>query len=209
MGHQRHFERVRALVSRHAGVPKAEITPETRMFGDLGIDGDTGLELLEAFADDFGVDMSGMAPLNYFEGEPPFSGRSCLIPLVARLNPRFRAYVRHVARGRREITVRDLIVSARTQRWIAPSVRRRDADLTRFAFGDLCIMAGSIGLPIALAAWSITNEATSPQFALGGALFVLALLWALLILNFVKSFHWLHRLDAAAAHEEAHLTAAG
>jgi len=74
MGHQRHFERVRELVSRQCGVAEAEITPETRLVEDLGIDGDDGTELLEAFADEFGVDMSGMAPLNYFDGVPPIWG---------------------------------------------------------------------------------------------------------------------------------------
>jgi len=208
MPRQSHFDRVRALVSGHAGVPESEITLETRLVEDLGIDGDTGYELIEGFVDEFGVDMSRMALFNYFEDEPPFSGRSCLIPLVARLSPRFRAYLSRVARGRREITVRNLVASARARRWITPSVPRRDADLTLFDFWDLATLGGSVGMPIGLAIWSITYETTSLQFALGGSLFVLGMLWALLILRFVKSFHWLRRLDAAATFEEQHLTAA-
>jgi len=208
MGQQRHLDRVRALVSGYCGVPETEITLETRLVEDLGIDGDTGYELIEAFVDEFGVDMSRMALFNYFEGEPPFSDRSCLIPLVARLSPRFRAYLRHVARGRREITVRNLVASARARRWITPAMPRRDADLTRFDFWDLATLGGSVGMPTGLAIWSITYEATSLQFALGGSLFVLGLLWALLVLKFVMSFHWLRDLDAAASFEEQHLTAA-
>ena len=80
MGQQRHFDRVRGLVSGQSGVPEAEITLETRLVEDLGIDGDDGDELLQAFAHEFGVDMSNMDPLNYFGDEgtglpetmPPF-----------------------------------------------------------------------------------------------------------------------------------------
>ena len=116
MGRLNHFERVRSLVAGCSGVPVAEITPETRLVEDLGIDGDDGHEFLEAFADEFGVDMSGMSPFNYFDDEPPLGMASGLIALIAIFSPRFRAYARHAARGRRALTVRSLVTSARARR---------------------------------------------------------------------------------------------
>jgi hypothetical protein len=58
MGKQRHFDRVRGLVAGHTGVPETGITLETRLVEDLDMDGDTGHEFLESFADEFSVDMS-------------------------------------------------------------------------------------------------------------------------------------------------------
>jgi hypothetical protein len=209
MGQQRHLDRVRGLVNGYSGVPEAEITPETRLFGDLGIDGDTGDEFLEAFAAEFGVDMSGMALLNYFEGEPPFWSRSCLIPVAARLSSRFRAYVRHVARGRREITVRNLVVSARAGRWITPSVPRCDADLTRFEWWDLLYLAGGVVLPVGMGIWLWSYTTMLLAHAAAGTLFGVIILWALLAIKFFASFTWLRDLDAAATFEEQALSAAG
>ena len=123
MGQQRHFDRVRGLVSGQSGVPEAEITLETRLVEDLGIDGDDGDELLQAFADEFGVDMSSMDPLNYFGDEGIGLPVPSLVPLASLLIPSFRASVRHATRGRRVLTVRSLVTSARARHWLTPDQR--------------------------------------------------------------------------------------
>ena len=202
MGQQSHFDRVRGLVSGQTGVPASEITLETRLFEDLGMDGDDGHELLEAFADEFGVDMSRMALFNYFDDEPPFSASSSLIPVVAFFSPQFRAYLHHVARGRRTITVRNLVASAQARRWITPKIVRGDADLTRFSWWGRVVLTASVGFPLVLGLWDYDHDSSSFMRAIGGPLLVLLLLWALLIAKFLASLPWLKRLDAAASFEE-------
>jgi acyl carrier protein len=207
MGQQSHFDRVRGLVSGQSGVPVSEITLETRLFEDLGMDGDDGHEFLEAFADEFGVEMSRMAPFNYFDDEPPLSWSSSLIPVVASFSRRFRTYVRHVSRGRRAITVRGLVASARAGRWITPKAARGDADLTRYSWWSRTILTASLGFPLILGFWGYHYDSDSFAQAAGGTLLVLLLLWALLIAKFLAALPWLRRLDAAATHEEQSLSA--
>jgi acyl carrier protein len=195
MGQQRHFDRVRGLVSGQSGVPEHEITLETRLVEDLGIDGDDGDELLEAFADEFNVDMSGMAPLNYFGDEPPIWAISTLIPIVARFNKRFRTYARHAMRGRRTLTVRSLVASARAQRWITPTQRPGDADPTEISVYIAVLALVVIALMI---------------FVAGPAIIIFAVVISVFMgLNFFRSLSLLRRLDAAATHEEQALTATG
>jgi hypothetical protein len=55
------------------------------------MDGDDGAELLAAFGDEFGIDITPVAPLNYFNDESSFSGYSLMVPVVAFLSPAFRA----------------------------------------------------------------------------------------------------------------------
>jgi len=193
MGHLRHFERVRALVSAHSGVSEAEITPETRVVEDLGMDGDDGHAFLEVFADAFQVDMEGMAPLNYFGDEPSIWGISPLVPIIAALSPRFRSYARHAARGRRVLTVRNLVATARAQRWITPLTRPKDVDLAR----------GSITLLVFAAALVASG------ILLGGPVTAVLVMFMLpiLALNLWYLLGLLRRHDAAAAYEEQRLTA--
>ena len=207
MGQQSHFDRVRGLVSGQSGVPEAEVTLETRLFEDLGMDGDDGHELLEAFADEFGVDMSRMAPYNYFDDEPPRFWYSSLIPVVAFISPRFCTYVRHVSRGRRTITVRGLVASARTRRWIAPQVARSDADLTRLSWWGRLVLAGSVALPLFLGLRQYAGAGVFAGSAAYDALWLLLLLWGLLGAMFLLELRWLKRLDAAASFEEQALSA--
>ncbi len=195
MGQQSHFDRVRGLVSGQSGVPESEITMETRLLEDLGMDGDDGDEFLEAFADEFGVDMSRMAPFNYFNDEPPALGYSSLIPLIEYFDPQFRAYVRHSTRGERTLTVRNLVASARAKRWITPVQRREECDPTEF--------------PVFCALW-LTFFVAFPAYVghLGymrgePLIFVVpAVVWGIFALNFLRSLSMLRRHDAAATFEE-------
>jgi acyl carrier protein len=207
MGQQRHFDRVRGLVSGQSGVPQEEITLETRLVEDLGLDGDDGHELLEAFADEFGVDMSGMAPLNYFDDEPPMFYSTALIPAVARFSPRFAAYVRRSTRGRRSLTVRSLVASARAQRWLTPDAPRGDADLTRISMREGLILTGAVALPALIGLWRYGFGDASVSGAITTALIAFAIIWVLMTVKLLLALPWLERLEAAATHEERALTA--
>ena len=208
MGHQRHFDRVRGLVSGQTGVPEAEITLETRLVEDLGMDGDDGHELLEVFADEFGVDLSQMAPFNYFDDEPPMFWFSEVIPILAQLSPRFRRYVLHVTRGRRAVTLRDLVASARAGRWIRPAHQRTDLDPLRVTWRTLLIFVLATPL-LAFAAIAVVAVLGGPADRAAYALAVVAIVLALIGGKVWMAFHWLRRLDAAATFEEKAASAAG
>ncbi len=206
---QTHFDRVAALVSAQSGVPVAELSPETRLYEDLGMDGDDGDDFLAVFGDEFGVDITGLAPLNYFNDEAAFTGYATLVPVAARLSPAFRARARRAARGLRALRLRDLVASARAGRWIRPPLARGDADLTRLRPADGVILALSVILPAALGLWQHVHLDAPPGRAAGVALGVMALLWGLLAARFLAALPWLTRLEAAAAREEAALSEAG
>jgi acyl carrier protein len=63
------YDRVVAFVARHLGVSADDLKPDTTLFGDLNADSDDGVELLEEFAREFSVDMSGYDPSRYFGTE--------------------------------------------------------------------------------------------------------------------------------------------
>ena len=66
------YERVVEFIGRQRAVRAHRLMPESTLFGDLGTDGDDGIELLEDFAREFQVDMSGCQASRYFgpEGLP-------------------------------------------------------------------------------------------------------------------------------------------
>ncbi len=207
MGQQSHFDRVRGLVSGQSGVPEAEITLETRLFEDLGMDGDDGADLLAAFGDEFGVDIRGLAPNNYFNDETTFTGYSLMIPVITFLSPTFRAWVERASRGLRALSVRDLVASARARRWITPQVARSDASLTRLSWSGRLVLAGSVALPLFLGLRQYAGAGVSAGRAVEIALWSLLLLWGLLGAKFLASLPWLKRLDEAATFEEQTLSA--
>ena len=207
MGQQSHFDRVRGLVSGQTGVPVHEITLETRLFEDLGMDGDDGAELLAAFGDEFGVDIRGLAPNNYFNDETTFTGYSLMIPVIAFLSPAFRAWVERASRGLRALSVRDLVASARARRWITPQVARSDASLTRLSWSGRLVLAGSVALPLFLGLRQYAGAGVSAGRAVEIALWSLLLLWGLLGAKFLLALPRLKRLDEAATFEEQALSA--
>jgi hypothetical protein len=209
MAQQRHFDRVRGLVSGYTGVPEAEITLETRLVEDIGLDGDTGHEFLESFADEFGVDMSRMDPFNYFDDEPPLYWFSSAIPILALLSPAFRRYVRHATRGRRAVTVRSLVASARAGVWKRPEQGRTDIDPPRLTGRTAIAAAMLAGFFVALTGASYHLFLLIGAQEAWGLAVVLAILWGLLALKIAMALHWLRRLGQAAAFEEQALNAAG
>ncbi|MHA1528120.1 MAG: DUF1493 family protein [Alphaproteobacteria bacterium] len=207
MGQQSHFDRVRGLVGGQSAVPVSEITLETRLFEDLGMDGDDGVEFLAAFGDEFGVDISRIAPNNYFNDEETFTGYSLMIPVVAFLSPAFRARVKRASRGLRALSVRDLVASARAGHWITPPLARSDANLTRLSWWGRLVLAGSVALPVLLGLRQYAGAGVSAGRAVEIALWSLLLFWGLLGAKFLLALPWLRRLDAAASFEEQALSA--
>jgi acyl carrier protein len=203
MHHQRHFDRVRGLVSGQTGVPESEITLETRLYEDLGMDGDDGDEFLAAFADEFGLDIGGVAPLNYFNDESALSEYSMMIPAIAVVSRRFRAHARRCVRGVRALSVRNLVASAQARRWIRPQVARSDADVTRMTWWARLVLAGSAAGPALIGLRQYLSDGVTAGRAAEIATWTLLMLWVLLGAKFLLALRWLRRLDAAASFEEA------
>jgi acyl carrier protein len=194
MGQQRHFDRVCGLVSGQSGTPEAEITLETRLVEDLGIDGDDGDELLQAFAHEFGVDMSSMDPLNYFGDERTGLPAPSLVPLASFLIPGFRASVRHATRGRRALSVRSLVASARARHWLTPEQRpTRELDKTNEFYWLV------LGIVLVFTAWVCMR---CLEYGILAAALVPALVCAALGVRYLRDLALLQRLDAAASFEE-------
>ncbi len=67
-------DRVRALVAKELAMPLSKVLLTSRIEEDLGMTGDDSAEFLEAFAEEFGVDLSGLDFHKHFgpEGCNPF-----------------------------------------------------------------------------------------------------------------------------------------
>ena len=104
------YGRVKAFVAEQVvWASEAELTPDTRLFHDLGIDGDDGDELLEAFCEAFSIEN-----MNEIDVSAYFGPEGC--------NP-FAVFYLFFARHKFlfiPITLRDLVRSAEAKRWIPP-----------------------------------------------------------------------------------------
>lgn len=69
------FPRVSQFVADFTCVPPNKIGEETTLFGDLGVDGDDGVELLVRFGEEFDVDLSSVDLSKHFgpEGGAPWA----------------------------------------------------------------------------------------------------------------------------------------
>jgi acyl carrier protein len=110
-------DRVKEFVSEMCGVVPGRLTPGTTLLGDLGVDGADGWELIEAFGEQFGVDLNGFDPSRHFGPEagafPPLFFLQLVRELVLREDP-------HKIAGVVPITVRDLVEAAESKLWRLP-----------------------------------------------------------------------------------------
>lgn len=106
------YDRVAAFVAHWCGIPKERLTPETTLFGDLGVDGDDGSELLRDFGREFSVDMAGCDLRRHFgpEGLPLWAPLYWLILAFREGTPEQRARLE-------PITIADLARRAAAGRW--------------------------------------------------------------------------------------------
>lgn len=120
---------VRNLVSVRTNVPLDKIDANTSLGSDLGVDGEDASELLNAYANEFRVDLLGFEFHKYFgpEGiEPLAFFLVALRGLMHSLSGRDR----RTDRANREITIAHLVRCASAHRWFEVSPigrpRRRD-----------------------------------------------------------------------------------
>ena len=109
------YERVKAFVAKRARASEKKINPDTRL-EDLGIGGDDGVELLEAFCEACEIqNMNEIDPNEYFapEGCSYFGIFVFFYDLVFD-----REKLREETNGYIPITLRDLVKSAEAKRWI-------------------------------------------------------------------------------------------
>lgn len=105
---------VKGFLAGRCGVAPGRLTAGTTIFGDLGQDGADGWELIEAFGEKFGVDLTGFDPSLHFGPEAaallPLFFIQMFRELVLRQDP-------HRIAGVVPITVRDLIEAAESKTW--------------------------------------------------------------------------------------------
>jgi acyl carrier protein len=107
------YDAIVAFVARQTAVRADRIRPETTLFGDLRIDGDDGVELLEAFSQRFGVDMSACDFRRYFGPE----GVTLLTPFVW-LGYLFKSGSPESRAGLWPISIAHLVRVAELHRWV-------------------------------------------------------------------------------------------
>ena len=112
------YARVKALVVEQTRASAEKINPDTLLADDLGIAGDDGYELLEAFCEEFEIqNMSEIEPYEYFgpEGCNPFDIFVFYYYLVFD-----REKLKEFCPA---LTLRDLVKSAEAKKWIPPEAR--------------------------------------------------------------------------------------
>ena len=112
------YTRVKALVAEQMRVSEEELTPDTHLVDDLGIAGDDGYELLEAFCEMFEIEnMSEIEPYDYFgpEASDPFYVYVLLYYWVFNREKLNEPYY-----SLKPLYLRDLVKSAEAKRWIPP-----------------------------------------------------------------------------------------
>lgn len=175
------------------GADKGELTLETRLFADLGIDGDDGHDVLDAFAARFKVEVTGMNSFCYFDDEPPKVMYSEATWLLGLLSQRFRDYVDDCLAARKEITVGDLYVSARLRRWDYPEEPRADAQFATWRDAQLRQFALHIVVGLAFILATIMFE--NWNLSVSDAAIFLIVIWTLSVsIRFWLELRWLRRL---------------
>lgn len=134
------------LVKKHSG--SADVHPESRLFTDLGMDGDDASEFLQAFSQRFDIDWTGFHWLRYF-GDEGIDVFAPVFSVVAQsLSANFRQRWKAAREAEREITVAHLARVAEAKRWIEPpdAARRQSASLLARLPGTVFMSVATISL---------------------------------------------------------------
>ena len=100
---------VKQFVADNLHIPIDNLTSETRLLHDLGIDGDDAIEFLEQYSEKFHVDISNMNFDSYFGPEAGFN------PIYYLLNKLFcKEKLKKIS-----LTIDDLIKAAEKKEWTA------------------------------------------------------------------------------------------
>jgi acyl carrier protein len=105
-------ERVAHFISEQTGSHRA-ILPSTTLLGDLGVDGEDGIDLLDAFAKAFDVDMTSCDPQRYFGPEGCYPWAPLYWLIVA-----FRKGTHEQRVGLEKISIGDLAKCVEAGRWV-------------------------------------------------------------------------------------------
>jgi len=107
-------EQVIAFIAHECGVPLDHVKLSSDLAKDLGISGDDGVELMSKFAHEFGINLTGFNPADFFGSEAAFI-------LFAVFFPSWWKRKRH----RKSLTVGDLVKIARSRSWSEVLIGRR------------------------------------------------------------------------------------
>lgn len=119
------FEEIATLAVQLAGAKRDKLTPQTRLVGDLGLDGDPAVAFVQAFSERFAVDMADFYWLRYFGDEGWNMLTSAMVLAAQAVSPRFRQRWRAARDEEREITFDHLVDVAEAKTWIHPSAAHR------------------------------------------------------------------------------------
>ena len=104
------FKRVDSFALRFRPGRKGPLSADTRLLQDLGMDGDDGVEFMEAFSEEFDVDMSEFEFKRHFGLETGIGPLSLVVYLYCRLFGKDLS-------GVIPITLRDLVSAAKAKKW--------------------------------------------------------------------------------------------
>jgi len=139
---------IRKFVAERTNYFFEQVTPETTLFGDLGVYGNDAEELLTEFARQFKVSLDGFYFCDHFEFEwDPL--RPAFIALLYVLSARFRRSWRAAKARERDITIAHLARCAALGRWVPSQDLRRPRPLTPWRL--FWRVVGIVFAPIAVA----------------------------------------------------------
>ncbi len=118
------YARVKAFVAEQTGISAKKLTPDKRL-EDLGIGGDDGYELLEAFCEEFEIrNMSEIDPSEYFGPEECNPFVILFVPFGLLIWFYYLVFDREKLRDPDpSLTLRDLVKSAEAKKWIPPEAK--------------------------------------------------------------------------------------
>jgi acyl carrier protein len=124
------YSRVKSFIEDQTNVRSDELSPDTRIYHDLGVTGDDADEFLEAFRREFGVDMANFNFDDHFT--PELSAFAPLSPFfwLFMLTPTYRKMMKRPRDAKRKfmvipVTVMDLVKAAKEGNWLDLSDRER------------------------------------------------------------------------------------
>ncbi len=109
------FKRVEAFVLKLWPPIKGPLSPDTSLLKDLGMDGTDAVEFMEAFSEEFDVDMSEFEFDKHFGPEAGITPIHLLIYLFILLGRIFKKDLD--LSGLIPITLRDLVSAAKAKKW--------------------------------------------------------------------------------------------
>jgi acyl carrier protein len=104
------FKRVESFVLKFWPPRKGPLSADTKLLQDLGMDGTDAVEFMEAFSEEFNVDMSEFEFDRHFGPEGGFGPVRLVYYLYCRLFGREFS-------GLIPITLRDLVSAAKVKKW--------------------------------------------------------------------------------------------